>query len=198
MEFDNLQQLWQSQALQHPKREITSVHLEMAASKLNDSRKKLLRKIRWEIMVGMIIYISAGLFMFLGQLEKKELLFTVKMMLLIALYAIPTTMHLYQTIRKLTISDYAIALNTFLLAKMNNLRKAYRIYLFSGLLTCLFITITLLTDEFFLSKSLKIKIAGLSYVILFAALLTPMLHLFYGREIKQLQKQLQQFDETSA
>lgn len=196
MESDNLQHLWQSQELPPQRKKIDKAYLADAALKIKDSHKRLLRKLFLEIFMGLLIYIGAGLLLFFLQAEKREILFALKLILLTALYAIPSTLLLYQSIAKLKADDYTIPLNEHLKNSVTSLKKSVRIYWLTGLLACLFIIIALFTDKFYLSQSTWLQIGGLLYVLLFAILLSPVLRHQYGREIKILEKQIQELEKS--
>lgn len=196
MESDNIQSLWQSQELAMNKKSIDRAYLDDIELKIGNSHKRLLRKLYIEIFVGLFIYIGAGLFLFFSNSEKKEILFSLKIILLTALYAIPSTLLVYQSITKIKNQNYYKPLSEHLNDRIRNLKKTLRAHLFAGLMACLFIIIALLTDSYFLSQPLWLKTCGIFYVVLMAILLSPILNYYYSKEIKLLQQHLDELEKV--
>ncbi|MBN8699633.1 MAG: hypothetical protein J0L54_08460 [Chitinophagales bacterium] len=149
-----------------------------------------------EIFAGLSIYIGAGLLLFISQSGQKEILFALKIILLTALFAIPSILLLHQSVSAFRMSDYAVPLVSHLKKAVNGLKKSLRIYLYAGLLTCLFIIIALLTDRYFLSQTMWLKACALFYVVVMAALLSPVLNHIYGKEINLLQQRLEELENS--
>lgn len=196
MDSDNLQRLWQLQELNTTRKVLDQAFLDRIASNIRKSQRRLLKKLYIEIFAGLSIYIGAGLVLFFSQSGQREILFALKIMLLTALFAFPSILLLYQSVSGIRMSDFAVPLTTHLTNIVRGMKRSVRIYLYAGLLTCLFIIIALLTDRYFLSQTIWLQAGALLYVVVMAALLSPVLRYVYGKEIKILQQHLEELENS--
>lgn len=196
MDSDNLQRLWQSQELHTSRKVLDEALLARIISNITKSRRRLLRKLYIEIIGGLFIYTGAGLLLFFSQSGEKEVFFALKIMLLTALFAFPSILLLYQSVSGIRMSDFAVPLTIHLTNIVRGMKRSVRVYLYAGLLTCLFIIIALLTDRYFLSQAIWLQAGALLYVVVMAALLSPVLRYVYGKEIKILQQHLEELENS--
>lgn len=195
MESDNLQQIWQEQSFAGNNKNIDKDFLLQVEAKVLSSKKRLLKILLIEVAIGLLIYVGAGMILFFNNAASVQVLFAIKIILLTALFAIPSVLLLYRSIAALRSFDLSIPLKSYLERRIASLKKSIRIYVFIGLLACCFIIIALLTDEFYLFQPLWLKISGVIYVLIFAALLSPILQYYYGKEIKILEQQLKEMGD---
>jgi hypothetical protein len=182
MELDEMKSVWKKDSGEtgRPSRDLS----QLLMKRISSSKKSIYRIATVE-MGFMVIYLvlAAAAVWYSGGFPS----FFYKTIGVITIIAVPVSLRLVQSIRRLSRQDLSLSLTENLEQGLHHLRQSIRWYQVSSYIALVILMVLYFTDEFFLSLSRIWKTGILAYLLFFAVMTAPYLKWLYGRKIREME-----------
>jgi hypothetical protein len=172
------------------------LHTELA-SRWKDRNKKIRFKFILEMVLSILIYITAIIILIQAPASTPSKMFGLKVVLLSLVFFVPVTYSLYQSIMSLKTIDFTQPLKTYVHDSIEKLRRTMRLYVRYGYLSAAFTVVMLVTDDFFSEQTLTIKAITFGFIALMMLLVRPYLKASYGRDLHHFEQIKNEMGDTN-
>lgn len=188
MELDDLKQAWRKDAPMEAK--LPDDITKWATGRIDASRKALYRTVTTELVIVIMAY---ALMLAVIAFSKKQIpAFFYKTWGVATLGAIPISIRLIQSLRKIGKDDHSVPMVSHLEKGIKYFKHTIRLYRISTYVMLVVLVVLYLNDPFFASLSWEWKAGVFAYLLVFAAITDPYVNRFYGRRIRNMEEMLEQ------
>lgn len=181
MELDDLKHAWRNN-IKHPEISANDEHLKVQIAEIIRSKRGITSYIRFELVLTAFIYTVVALVV--GFYFEYVPMFIIKLIVIIFLGTLPIYYRLYCLMRWLKIIDYGRDIRSNLNEFVRYYKITMRIYLVGGYTLIALLFVVFITDTSFLALEFWVRAFVLSYLVICAIFIKPIINRFYGRKIK--------------
>lgn len=166
---------------------------EEQINRWNERNRKLRLRFFLEMAASLLIYIAAIVIIIQASADSPSQVFGLKVVLLSLLFYLPASTSLYKSLALLRQGEFTRPMKEYLDDSVTKLHKAIKLYVRYAYLQTAFMTVMLLTDDFFMAQPWALRVSAVSFVVLCALLVKPYRRLTYRNDLQhfeELQKEI--------